>query len=49
MSQRKYAFDILHYTELTTTYPDKFSMEQYLKLTPDDKELLKDHLLSHGS
>jgi len=42
MSQRKYAFDILQDTGLTTsTRPDKFPMEQYLKLTPHG-ELLKD-------
>jgi len=42
MSQRKYAFNILHDTGLTGARPDKFPMEQYLKLTPDDEELLKD-------
>ena len=35
MSQRKYAFDILQDTGLTGARPDKFPMEQYLKLTPD--------------
>ena len=33
MSQRKYALDILQNTGLTGARPDKFSMEQYLKLT----------------
>jgi len=42
MSQRKYAFDILHDTGLTGACPDKSPMVQYLKLTPDDGELLKD-------
>jgi len=42
MSQRKYTLDILQDTELTGARPDKFPMEQYLKLTPDDGELLKD-------
>lgn len=42
MSQRKYALDILQDTGLTGARPDKFPMEQYLKLTPDDGELLKD-------
>jgi len=42
MSQRKYALDILQDTRLTGACPDKFPMEQYLKLTPDDRELLKD-------
>jgi len=37
MSQKKkYALDILQDTRLTGTRPAKFSMEQYLKLTPDD-------------
>jgi len=42
MSQRKYALDILQDTGLTGAHPDKFPMEQYLKLTPDDGGLLKD-------
>ena len=42
MSQRTYALDILQDTGLTGACPDKFPMEQYLKLTPDDGELLKD-------
>jgi len=44
MSQRKYALDILQDTGLTGARPDKFPMEQYLKLTPDDAELLKDRV-----
>jgi len=42
MSQRKYVLDILQDTGLTGARPEKFPMEQYLKLTPDDEELLKD-------
>ena len=42
MSQRKYVLDILQDTRLTGARPDKFPMEQYLKLTPDDEELLND-------
>ena len=42
MSQRKYVLDILQDTRLTCARQDKFPMEQYLKLTPDDGELLKD-------
>jgi len=42
MSQRKYKLHILQDTGLTGARPDKFPMEQYLKLTPDDGELLKD-------
>jgi len=42
MSQRKYALDTLQDTGLTGARPNKFPMEQYLKLTPDDGELLKD-------
>jgi len=42
MSQKKYALDIWQDTGLTSACPDKFPMEQYLKLTPDDGELLKD-------
>jgi len=41
MSQRKYALDILQDTGLTSARLDKFSMEQYLKLTLNDGELLK--------
>jgi len=42
MSQRKYALDILQDAGLTGARPYKFPMEQYLKVTPDDGELLKD-------
>ena len=42
MFQRKYALDILQDTGLTGARPDKFPMEQYLKVTPNDEELLKD-------
>ena len=42
MSQRKYALDILQDTGFAGAHSDKFPMEQYLKLTPDDGELLKD-------
>jgi len=42
MSQRKYGFDILQDTGLTCARLDKFPIEQYLKPTPDDGELLKD-------
>ena len=42
MSQRKYALDILRDTGFTGARPDKSPMEQYLKLTPDEGELLKD-------
>jgi len=41
-SQRKYAFDILQDTRLTSARPNKFPMEQYLKLTLDDGKSLKD-------
>jgi len=44
--ERKYVLDILQHTGLTSSRPDKFPMEQYLKLTPDDIELLKDRILS---
>jgi len=40
MSQRKYA--IFCRIRNSGARPDKFPMEQYLKLTPDDGELLKD-------
>ena len=49
MSQRKYALDILQDTGLTGARPDKFPMEQYLKLTPDDGELLKDPVKYSGT
>ena len=39
MSQKKYAFDILQDTRLTSACPNKFPIDQYLKLTPDDGEL----------
>jgi len=42
MSQRKYVLDILQDSELTGARPDKSPMEQYLKLTLDNGELLKD-------
>jgi len=42
MPQRKYALDILQDAGLTDARPYKFPMEQYLKLTPDEGELLKD-------
>ena len=42
MSQRKYAIDILQDAGLLGTRPDKFPMEQNLKLTPTDGELLND-------
>jgi len=42
MSQRNDALDILQDTGLTGARPDKFPMEKYLKLTPDDGKLLKD-------
>jgi len=42
MSQRKYVLDILQDTGLTSVRPDKFPMEKYLKLTPDNGELSKD-------
>ena len=42
LSQRKYALDILQGMRLTGARPDKFPIEQYLKLTPDNEELLKD-------
>ena len=41
MSQGKYALDILQDAGLTGACPYKFSIEQYLKLTSDDGELLK--------
>jgi len=37
-----YTLDILQDTGLIGARPDKFPMEQYLKLTQDDGELLKD-------
>ncbi|KAL6348342.1 hypothetical protein AAG906_005643 [Vitis piasezkii] len=42
MSQRKYALDILQDTGLTGVKPEKFPMEQNLKLTDEDGELLHD-------
>ncbi|RVW97878.1 Retrovirus-related Pol polyprotein from transposon RE1 [Vitis vinifera] len=42
MSQRKYALDILQDTGLTGAKPEKFPMEQNLKLTDEDGELLHD-------
>ena len=42
MSQRKYALDNLQDTGLTGARWDKFPLQQYLKLTPNDGELLKD-------
>jgi len=42
MSQRKYALDILQDIGLTGARSNKFRMGQYLKLTQDDVELLKD-------
>ncbi|KAK3034139.1 hypothetical protein RJ639_033482 [Escallonia herrerae] len=42
MSQRKYALDILQDSRLLGVCPDKFSMEQNLKLTPTDGILLSD-------
>jgi len=41
MSQRKHALDILQIRN-SGARPNKFPMEQYLKLTPDNGELLKD-------
>ncbi|KAK2969573.1 hypothetical protein RJ640_003580 [Escallonia rubra] len=42
MSQRKYALDILQDSGLLGVRPDKFPMEQILKLTPTDGILLSD-------
>jgi len=42
MSQRKYALDILQDSGLLAARPDKFPMEQNLKLTPTDGKLLDD-------
>ncbi|KAK2980771.1 hypothetical protein RJ640_002980 [Escallonia rubra] len=42
MSQRKYALDILQDSSLLGVRPDKFPMEQTLKLTPTDGILLSD-------
>ncbi|KAK2995291.1 hypothetical protein RJ640_013500 [Escallonia rubra] len=42
MSQRKYALDILQDLGLLGVRPDKFPMEQNLKLTPTDGILLSD-------
>lgn len=42
MSQRKYALDILQDSGLMGPSPDKFPMEQNLKLTPTDGALLND-------
>lgn len=42
MSQRKYALDILQDSGLLGSKPDKFPMEQNLKLTPEDGPLLND-------
>ena len=42
VSQRKYALDILHDVGLTRAHPYHFPMEQNLKLTPTNGEILKD-------
>lgn len=42
MSQRKYALDILQDAGLTGARPEKFPMEQNVKLKPTDGVLLKD-------
>lgn len=42
ISQRKYALDILHDAGLTGARPYHFPMEQNLKLTPTNGEILKD-------
>ncbi|XP_019228046.1 PREDICTED: uncharacterized protein LOC109209264 [Nicotiana attenuata] len=42
MSQRKYALDILQDSGLLGARPDKFPIEQNLKLTPTNGELLND-------
>jgi hypothetical protein len=42
MSQRKYALDILQDSGLTDARPDKFPMEQNLKLTSTDGVILND-------
>jgi len=42
MSQRKYGLHILQDTGITGARPDKSPMEQYLKFTPNNEELLKD-------
>ena len=42
MSQRKYALDILQDTRLSGVKPEKFPLEQNLKLTDEDCEILHD-------
>ncbi|KAG5243591.1 mitochondrial protein [Salix suchowensis] len=42
MSQRKYKVDILQDLGLSGARPEKFPMEQNLKLTPTDEALLND-------
>ena len=42
VSQRKYSLDILQDAGLSGAKPETFPMEQHLKLTPDDGELLHD-------
>jgi len=47
MSQRKYVMDILDDTGLTGTNPEKFPIEQNLKLTFTDGDLLRDPTKYH--
>ena len=47
MSQRKYTLDILDDIGLTGTKPEKFPMEQNLKLTLIDGDLLHDPIKYH--
>lgn len=42
ISQRKYALDILADSGMTGSRPASFPMEQHLKLTPEDGDLLSD-------